>query len=161
ILTASLADWTAALALRGDDLSPLAAAIAAEGHAMPAPALFNASRELALISHALWHLFADADVLVMPVLAGPPPAPDAFDFTATDPVAHFAQMEATAPNTALANVAGCPSLALPFGTDTAGRPIGIQLVGRIGSDRALLALGERLLAPRPPVAYPFAIAGHP
>ncbi|MDN5786475.1 amidase [Pseudorhodobacter sp.] len=161
ILTASLADWTAAVGLRGTDLSPLAAAIAAEGYAMPAPALFNASRELALISHALWHVFADIDVLVMPVLAGPPPAPDAFDFTAPDPTAHFALMEATAPNAALANVAGCPSLALPFGTDTAGRPIGIQLLGRMGSDRALLALGERLLATRPPVAYPFTIAGHP
>ncbi len=161
VLTASLADWTSALGLCEDDLSPLAAAISAEGAAMPAPLLFAASRELALISHEVWRLFADADVLVMPVLAGPPPAPETFDFTARNTAAHFARMEATAPNATLANVAGGPALALPFGVDAGGRPIGIQLLGRIGSDRALLDLGERLLATQPPVAYPFAIAGHP
>ena len=161
VLTASLAEWTAALGLTQDELSPLAQAIADEGAAMLAPALFATSREMALISHAVWRLFATIDVIVMPILAGPPPALGAFDFTRCDPAAHFAQMEARAPNTALANVAGCPALALPFGTDAGGRPIGIQLLGRIGSDRALLDLGARLLATRPPVAYPFAIAGHP
>ncbi|MCB6176740.1 amidase [Rhodobacter sp. Har01] len=161
ILTASLAEWTAALGLAEPDLSPLVAAIAAEGAAMPAPALFAASRDLARIAHDTWKVFSDTDALLMPVLSGPPPAPDAFDFTARDPDAHFTAMYAAAPNAALANVSGCPALALPFGTDTAGRPLGIQLMAPIGSDRALLDLGARLRASQPPVGYPYPIAGHP
>jgi amidase len=70
-------------------------------------------------------------------------------------------MEATAPNAALANVAGCPALVLPFGTDEAGLPIGIQLMGPIGSDLALLDLGERLATLALPVLFPSPIAGHP
>ncbi|MGB3554429.1 MAG: amidase, partial [Jannaschia sp.] len=44
--------------------------------------------------------------------------------------------------TALANVAGCPALALP--APGACPPISAQLVGPPGSERALLDLGKRL-----------------
>jgi amidase len=128
---------------------------------MPASMLFAASREMAQISHAVWLLFDKVDVLLSPVLAGPPPAYGSFDLTRRDPSAHFAQMEATAPNAALANVAGCPALVLPFGTDEDGMPVGIQLMGPIGSDLALLDLGERLANLAQPVRFPSPIAGHP
>jgi amidase len=161
ILSASLADWLDALQITDDEVTPLAAAVAAEGRVMPASMLFAASREMAQISHAVWLLFDKVDVLLSPVLAGPPPAYGAFDMTRRYPAAHFAQMEATAPNTALANVAGCPALVLPFGTDEAGLPTGIQLMGPIGSDLTLLDLGERLATLAPPVRFPSPIAGHP
>jgi amidase len=142
-------------------VTPVAAAVAAEGRAMPASTLFAASREMAQISHAVWLLFDKVDVLLSPVLAGPPPVYGSFDMTRSDPAAHFAQMEATAPNAALANVSGCPALVLPFGTDEAGLPIGIQFMGPIGSDLALLDLAERLATLAPPVRFPSPIAGHP
>ncbi len=44
-------------------------------------------------------------------------------------------------NTAFANITGHPALALPVGFE-AGLPVGVQLVGRRGSDAELLALGE-------------------
>jgi amidase len=70
-------------------------------------------------------------------------------------------MEAIAPNAALANVAGCPALALPFGVDAKSLPLSVQLMGPIGSDLALLAVGAQLAAVAPAIRYPFPIAGHP
>lgn len=161
ILTASLAEWMQALGVADDEMSPLSAAVAAEGRALPATALFAASHEMAQLSHAVWRLFDDADVLLTPILAGPPPALGAFDMNRADPAAHFAQMEATAPNAALANVAGCPALVLPFGTDAAGLPTGVQLMGPMGSDLALLTLAEALAPLAPTIHFPEPIAGHP
>lgn len=161
VLTASLAEWMASTGVADDGLSPVAAAIAAGGRALPATALFAASREMAQLSGTVWQMFERIDVLLSPVLSGAPPVVGAFDMTRADPAAHFAQMEATAPNAALANVAGCPALVLPFGTDAAGLPLGVQLMGPIGSDLALLALAARLAALAPPVAFPAPIAGHP
>lgn len=159
ILSASLAEWMQALAVPSGELSPLAAAVMAEGAAMPATRLFAASRELAIVSGAWDAWMAGVDVVISPVLAKGAPAFGAFDMASTDPAAHFAQMEATAPHAALANAAGFPALVIPFAT--AGLPVGVQLSARHGTDRALLALGARLAAALPPVTYPFPIAGHP
>lgn len=161
ILTASLAEWMAALAVRDDELSPLAAAVAAEGRAMPASRLFAAGRQMAQLSHRLWQLFRDRDAILSPVLAGPPPVVGAFDMRRSDPAAHFAQMQAVAPLAAIANVAGCPAVALPFGTNPSGLPLGVQIMGPIGADRALLALAARLETAAPPIRFPHRIAGHP
>ena len=161
VLTASLAEWMASMGVSDEEVSPVAAAIAAQGRALPATALFAASREMAQLSGAVWQMFDGVDVLLSPVLSGPPPVAGAFDMNRADPAAHFAQMEATAPNAALANVAGCPALVLPFGTDAAGLPLGVQLMGPIGSDLALLALGAGLAALAPRVVFPAPIAGHP
>jgi aspartyl-tRNA(Asn)/glutamyl-tRNA(Gln) amidotransferase subunit A len=59
--------------------------------------------------------------------------------------------------TALANIAGLPALALPAGWTADGLPVSVQLMGRPGQERALLALGERLEAAlnawRPPAQF--------
>ena len=81
--------------------------------------------------------------------------------TARNPAAHFAQIEAVAPNVALANVAGVPALALPVGHDTAGVPLGVQLTARQGQDHLLLDIGAQMMPLLPTIAFPFAIAGHP
>ncbi|MFN4140384.1 MAG: amidase family protein [Aestuariivirga sp.] len=161
ILTASLAEWVAALAIPGEELPPLAAAVAEEGRAMPATRLFAASRDIARTGHELWQAFEEFDVVLSPVLADGPPAFGAFDMEATDAAAHFAQMEATAPNAALANVAGAPALAMPFGEDERRLPVGIQLMSRMGTDRALLDFAAWLAYAAPPVTFPYPIAGHP
>ena len=66
-----------------------------------------------------------------------------------------------APLAALANVAGCPAIALPFGTDAAGLPLGVQIMAPIGAERALLSLAAGLQAAAPPIRFPHRIAGHP
>lgn len=161
ILTASLAEWLGAMGVADEEVSPLAAAVAAEGRRMTAAMLFAASREMAAIGHGFDGYLDGADVLLSPVLAAGPPKRGAFDMKARHPEAHFAQMEATAPNAALANVAGVPALALPVGLDTAGLPLGVQLTARLGQDRLLLDIGARLMPLLPAIPFPFPIAGHP
>lgn len=158
ILTASLAEWMAALQVPPAELSPIAAAVIAEGAAMPATMLFAASRELAVLTGAWGAWLGDADAVISPVLAQGAPAIGAFDMQASDTAAHFARMEAVAPHAALANAAGFPALVIPV----AGvLPTGVQIAARHGTDRALLALGARLAGVLPPVTYRFPIAGHP
>lgn len=161
VLSVSLAEWLAALgAEAAAKVSPLAAAVAAEGRATPATALFAASREMARIGAAARALFHDFDAVLMPVLSGPPPRIGHFAMQATDAAAHFAAMEALAPNACLANVAGCPALALPFGME-GDLPVGVQIMGPLGSDRALLAIGATIEADAPRLVFPHPVAGHP
>lgn len=59
--------------------------------------------------------------------------------------------------TALANLAGLPALSIPAGWTADGLPVGVQLVGRAGSESALLMIGQRLEAIlnawRPPLGF--------
>ena len=161
ILTASLAEWLSALDIPDTEIPALAAAVAAEGRSMPAARLFASSRDMAQLGFDLWQGFEKFDVILSPVLSKGPPPPDAFDFDNTDTNGHFSKMEAIAPNAALANVAGTPALAMPFGTDRQGLPLGIQLMSRQGTDIALLGLAERLSETAPQIQFPAPIAGHP
>lgn len=42
------------------------------------------------------------------------------------------------------NHAGVPALSIPCGTDSFGRPLGLQLIARMGADADLIALGQSL-----------------
>ncbi|MBU1304349.1 MAG: amidase, partial [Alphaproteobacteria bacterium] len=57
---------------------------------------------------------------------------------------HSEKMTAMAPLAALANIAGCPAITLPFGSDTAGLPLPLQLLAPMGGDLSLLAIAARL-----------------
>ena len=52
--------------------------------------------------------------------------------------------ETQADFTVLANVAGWPSISIPWGADAAGMPLGLQLVGQTGGDAQLLALAAKM-----------------
>lgn len=160
ILAVSLAEWLAALNIHDDQVPPLAAAMAAEGRATPATALFAAARQLARLTNRSQTLFTAADAVLTPVLASAPPPVGSFDLSGTNSVSHMARLEGFAPNAALANVAGLPALALPFGM-SGGLPLGVQLIGPPGADFALLALGALIEARAPSFPFPFPIAGLP
>jgi amidase len=161
ILAVSLAEWLDALEIPADQVPPLAAALASEGRTTPGTALFAATRRMARLSDIARKMFTRHDAILCPVLSAPPPPVGAFDLTLTDTAAHFAQMEAFAPNAALANVAGLPALALPFGMQDHGLPVGVQLWGPPGADMMLCHLAAWIEARAPALHYPFPIAGLP
>ncbi|PZU10772.1 amidase [Sphingomonas sp.] len=80
---------------------------------------------------------ADVDALVLPTLPCLPPS-----------LAGAADVAAAIKLTALVrpfNLSGHPALSIPLET-AAGQPVGLQLIGRIGEDAALCALGRRIAA---------------
>ncbi|MCU0906489.1 MAG: amidase [Rhodobacteraceae bacterium] len=160
ILALSQADWMDALGIPSSDVSPIIAASAARGRAITGPQAFALTRDVARLSHLGWALFDTCDAILMPVLSGPPPPIGYFDFATTDVTAHLAAMEALAPNAAIANVCGLPSLAIPAGM-AGGLPVGVQLMGPMGSDDAILALAARIADRLPPIPYPAPIPGLP
>lgn len=158
ILSVSLAAWMEAVGVGAAEMSPLAAAVRAEGARMPATALFAAETDGVRVAHALWRIFERCDAILTPVLADGIPAVGAFPTDHTDTDGHFARMAATAPFAALANVGGMPALAAPLGLDTRGRPRSVQLIGPMGADLLLLDAAEALAAARP-IAFPAPVAG--
>ena len=49
----------------------------------------------------------------------------------------------------LANLTGMPAISIPFGLSRDGLPIGIQLMGPLGSEALLLALAAQVEAVKP------------
>jgi amidase len=91
--------------------------------------------------------FGDADLIVSPTVAQPPPAVGAY--AGLDGEATFRAAATIGAFTAPFNVSGQPAISLPVGATSAGTPIGVQLVGRPDGDRALLGIAaslERALA---------------
>lgn len=95
----------------------------------------QAQQERAAAVQAFDHLFTQADLILMPGsfgLPGPLQVVDKFYFL-------------KAPNiNAVANLIGCPALALPTMLAGDGVPTGVQLMGQRHSEHLLLAAGEGL-----------------
>lgn len=86
--------------------------------------------------------FGDADLWLLPTLAVQPPRVGAF--AGLPPEAVFAGTATLGLFTAVFNASGHPAVSLPCGTDAAGLPLGVQLVGQRGADEALLATARTL-----------------
>lgn len=144
IVSVNLATLFGSFGLDSALAEPLTQAVIANGQAMDAMAVWDQLNQGVLVGHALWQLFDRVDVMLGPMLAGPPPLLGHFPNDHNDTTTHFDKMTAMAPLAALANIAGCPAITLPFGRDAAGLPLPLQLLAPIGGDRRLLALAERL-----------------
>jgi aspartyl-tRNA(Asn)/glutamyl-tRNA(Gln) amidotransferase subunit A len=86
--------------------------------------------------------FADADLLLVPAL--PICIPD-WDTVHTD-APRFAPRTLVALHRWMSwvNYLGLPAIVFPVGSDSRGRPISAQIVGRPGGEAALLALAHEL-----------------
>jgi len=102
----------------------------------------RAVADRAIARMAAW--WGDADVVIAPTVAQPPPRVGQFAHLSGEATFHAAA--AYAAFTAPFNLTGQPALTIPWGTTSAGLPIGVQLVGRNNTDAMLLALADRLLS---------------
>ncbi len=139
-------------------VEPLTRAVAERGRRFSGIDLMEADRAVVTTSHALWRLFAGADVLLTPMLTTAPPPLGSFPMDDADVEAQWRRMHAFAPFATLANVAGTPALTVPHGRDEAGLPLPVQLIGPMGSDGLLLRLAL-LLEAASPWSYQASIAG--
>jgi aspartyl-tRNA(Asn)/glutamyl-tRNA(Gln) amidotransferase subunit A len=79
--------------------------------------------------------FAQVDVIVLSTLEAPVPS--------VEEAASNAEQGVPAELTAFANYYGLPAASIPCGFDSHGLPIGLQIVGRPGEERTVLAVAHR------------------
>ena len=127
--------------------SPRYLDLAEAGRAIPAHRLWRILEEIRRLRRDSVALFRDIDVIVLPSAAALPwKAEDAYP-TRID--GHEVGPRGHAVYTGWVNAAGLPGLALPCEPSREGLPIGMQLVGRYGSDDTLLDLGAAYEAAHP------------
>ncbi|PKU21530.1 amidase [Telmatospirillum siberiense] len=140
-------------------VEPLSAAVARRGMAVTARELQEAELTGVRVANGLWTLFDGIDVLLTPMLSGPPPKLGSFPTDHGDVALHWRRMAECAPFATLANVAGVPALSIPHGLSD-GLPLSVQLIGPMSGDGLLLRLA-RLLQAVLPWRFEATIAGMP
>lgn len=146
--TAFRAVWqggAATLPLEGEQLElvePLTRWLVERGRALGARELGDALSWLAEYERRTIARFAPFDAVLMPTLALTPRPVGWYD--AEDGEENFAQQCRYTPFTSFVNVCGLPAITLPVHTTDEGLPMGVQLIGRPGGERTLLALGAQL-----------------
>ncbi|WP_144712235.1 amidase [Curtobacterium pusillum] len=128
-------------------LTPLVSWLVARGRALTGMQVLDAMTALDTFSAALIGAFGRFDAVLTPTLAL---TPRPLGWYGEDPEEDFRRQCAYSPWTSMANVAGLPAITLPVGVtdgghpDGAGLPMGVQLIGRPGGERVLLAIGAQL-----------------
>ncbi|MCA5892068.1 amidase [Isoptericola sp. NEAU-Y5] len=123
-------------------LEPLTQWLIGRGREVPARRLAEALRTLTAFERHLVAQVARFDVVLTPALAMPPRPVGWFD--PQDPERNFEQQCQYTPWTSMLNVAGLPAIAVPVHQTDAGLPMGVQVVGRPGGERTLLAVAAQL-----------------
>ena len=98
------------------------------------------------ITRAVGGWFTDVDVLVTPTVSRPAWLLGELDADDEhlDAPGWVGKVFTYAPFTALFNVTGQPAVSLPVATSPDGLPVGVQLVGRVGSEDVLLRVAAQL-----------------
>ncbi|MFK4790596.1 amidase [Microbacterium sp. ZW T5_56] len=135
-----------------DRVEPITAWLARQGRALDAQRLVSAYAAARLFERQTIEAFADDDAILTPALALSPRPLGWYD--TADAERTFDQQVEYAPHTSWVNVAGLPAITVPVLADPSGRPWSVQLVGRPGGERAILALAARLEAERGPLPRP-------
>ncbi|MEU3788384.1 amidase family protein [Streptomyces fructofermentans] len=148
--TTSLAHWTAGTAVDAEDLDPRRLAPRTRVHAAVGRRFVESVRggaRRAQLRERLEPFFAEHDVLLTPALARRSPA--AAEWHKRGWLRNVLVNTAYSPMTPPWNLTGWPAMAVPFGTLPSGVPAAVQLVGRPGSEAALLELAGQLEELRP------------
>ncbi len=116
--------------------------------------LVHALRHRHRLTRELLAQMASVDVIVTPTTATTAPAiPEA---ALPDGESNLPVVDALMRFVRMANLTGCPALSVPAGFDSAGLPVGVQLMGRPYEEHLLLRLGrvvERASEHRTPTTH--------
>jgi aspartyl-tRNA(Asn)/glutamyl-tRNA(Gln) amidotransferase subunit A len=126
---------------------------------MPAGDYLRAQRSRTLMRQEWARLLRDVDLIAAPTVPATAVRAGQETITWTDGSVEGVS-DAYVRLSAPANITGMPALSIPVGHDTAGLPIGMQLVGRPLEESLLLRVGHayestrpaRSLAPVPPTS---------
>jgi amidase len=127
-----------------DEFEPLTRRNVDGGRQRSGMGVIGALRSLQRFTRDMEDFFADADVLVTPVLGTPVPPIGYLDPSALAPEEQDRRSARTFPFTPPFNATGQPAMSLPVATDPAGLPVGMQFVGNYGDDGLLLQLAGQL-----------------
>jgi len=125
-------------------LEPLTRHLVEMGERLPASELARALLALGRYETQVITDFEPFDVILTPGLATLPPKIGYYDRQNSE--RNFRQQVEVTPFSSFVNVCGLPALALPVTATPEGIPIGVQLIGRPGSDITLFSLASRLEA---------------
>ena len=135
--------------LTADDVEPVTWALAQMGAGISSSVYIRAWAWLQVNARQLARFWKDHDLLLTPTLAEPPPPLGTFDSPPDSPMAGFMRAGEFAPFTPPWNGTGQPAISVPLGTNGAGLPIGVQLVGAYAREDLLLRIASQLEAARP------------
>lgn len=101
----------------------------------------------AKLRDAIWDSLGGADVLMTPTVATLPPP--AGKWEGKGALTTLNGIAGHVPYNAIFNATGQPAAAVPSGFSSEGLPLSVQLVGPMGADERLLALGAQIEAAQP------------
>jgi amidase len=125
-----------------DLLEPLTKWLLNRGRALSARELSEALSALTAYERSMIAQLASFDAVLTPALALTPRPVGWFD--QEDGERNFEQQVQYTPYTSMLNVSGLPAIVLPVAQTDDGLPMGVQLIGRPGGERALLSLAAQL-----------------
>lgn len=123
-----------------EHLEPLTSWLIRTGRTRPAADLPAALATLSRFETQIIAQYAPYDLVLTPMLSGPPPHFGSFD--GEDGNLNFIQQCQFTPFTSYLNVAGLPAISLPVGTGPL--PVAVQAIGRPGDEVTLLRFAAQL-----------------
>lgn len=129
-----------------DLLTPLTREMRARALARSLPQHRESAARLRGFARDVRDLWGQTDIVLTPGLAMAPPLIGTF--LGLPPEEDYRLQCQWTPFTSMVNVSGLPAVAVPIAQDPAGLPVGVQLIGRPGSEPQLLALAAQLMQDR-------------
>lgn len=141
-----LASWEQMLGRVADEttVETCTRLLAERGRTIPATAYARAISGLHQTARHFARLFADADLVLTPTLASPPPPLGLLDQDMADLDRFLALNAALIPFTPLYNITGCPAISLPLEHGPDGLPRGVMLGAPLGREDRLLEVAGQL-----------------
>ena len=136
-------------AIEPNEIEVLTYALAELGRTITGPGYAEAWRWIHAASRRIAEFWTTYDLWLTPTVTEPPPPLGTFQSPADDPLGGIMRAAEFAPFTAPFNATGQPACSLPLHHNTAGLPIGVQLVAAYGREDLLLRTAAQLEAAQP------------